>query len=187
MIHRRGPIRASTVRVGQAADARDVEKERRLAVTTTTASCAHIHDSPPPVTWTCKTQLQAMGTDSTDQAAASAPLNSQTAASSAQPALSPSASSSSSSQPAAAPADSIAASKGAAPTTDGAAPSGGAGEGKAQEGGDGDASAASDQQRDEDELLGTETDEVVDMEVFNQLLEIVSSAWSRVAPARGPR
>lgn len=114
-----------------------------------------------------------MGTDSNDPATASTSQTAAATASSAQPALSPS---SASSQPAAAPADSVAASKGAAPTTaagTAAAPSGGAGEGKAQGGGNGDASAASDQQqRDEDELLGTETDEVVDMEVFNQLLEI---------------
>ncbi|KWU45582.1 histidine-phosphotransfer domain, HPT domain-containing protein [Rhodotorula sp. JG-1b] len=115
-----------------------------------------------------------MGTDPNDHATASATSNSQTAAataSSAQPALAPS--STASSHPAAAPAGSVAASKGAAPTAENAAPpsGSGAGEGKAQ-GGDGDASAASDQQRDEDELLGTETDEVVDMEVFNQLLEI---------------
>ncbi|GAA5956641.1 hypothetical protein JCM8115_000633 [Rhodotorula mucilaginosa] len=113
-----------------------------------------------------------MGTDSNDQAAASATSNSQTAAapaSSTQPALSPS--STASSHPAPTPADSVAAAKGAAPTAAPAASSGGAGEGKAP-GNDGDASAASDQQRDEDELLGTETDEVVDMEVFDQLLEI---------------
>ncbi|GAA5868447.1 hypothetical protein JCM3774_005383 [Rhodotorula dairenensis] len=94
-----------------------------------------------------------MGSDSNHQPAAS---TSHAPAAAAEPALSPS---SSSSQAAAA---------GAAPVKSSDPASGE----KQADGGAGDAAEASGQEQDEDELLGTETDEVVDMEVFNQLLEI---------------
>ncbi|GAA5985609.1 hypothetical protein JCM10908_007040 [Rhodotorula pacifica] len=122
-----------------------------------------------------------MGTDSNDQATAGISKPTSTAAAADdEPALSSPSTSSKHAQATLDPANSVAAAKGAAPTTANSAAetpasnqAGGEAE-KAQDGGadGGDAAEAPDQQQEEDKLLGPETDEVVDMEVFNQLLEI---------------